>query len=72
MEGMGASLSFKMPVTKRLRKMLKVWSERVGVPIDEQRFEYNGQPVGVDDSPETLGMAPGTMASITALHASTN
>jgi hypothetical protein len=66
MEGLGASLSFKMPLTKRLRKMLKVWSERVGVPMDRQAFEYDAQPVGVDDTPESLGMVPGETAIIRA------
>ena len=66
MEGLGASLTFKMPATKRLRKMLKVWSERVGMPMDSQAFEYDGKPVGVDDTPESLQMVPGEPATIRA------
>ena len=65
-EGLGASLTFKMPVTRRLRKLLKVWGERVGVPIENQAFDFGGQPVGADDTPQLLQMHPGETAVIRA------
>ena len=70
MEGLGASLRFQAPATRRFRKMFKVWSERVGVTMDAQAFEYNGQAVSIDDTPELLQVQPGETAIIraTALH----
>jgi hypothetical protein len=56
LEGWDASLTFRQPGTKRLRKMLKVWSERQGLPVGAQVFTYRGQEVGPADTPETLGM----------------
>ena len=64
MEGFGANLSFRMPASKRLRKMLKVWSERQGLPVGAQLFMYNGQEVGPADTPESLGMVEGEIAVI--------
>ena len=66
MEGFGASLTVKTPVTRRFRKIIKVWSQRIGVPMDGQAFEYNGQAVSSGDTPESLQMQPGETVVIKA------
>ena len=62
--GLGAQLSFRMPAQKRLRKMLKVWSERVGLGVEEQAFVFGAREISVDDTPQSLGMVAGQVARV--------
>lgn len=65
MEGCGATLSFRMPASKHLRKMLKIWSERQGLEVGAQfTYRYYGREVGPLDTPESLGMVEGEIAVI--------
>lgn len=49
-------LAFRLPRTKRFRKMFKIWAEKRGVPVKDQRFMFGQVEVGQNDDPAGLEM----------------
>ncbi|KAK8793298.1 hypothetical protein WA158_004657 [Blastocystis sp. Blastoise] len=55
-DGEGSNTSFKVRKNTKMRKIFKAYSQKLGKDITNIRFMFDGNPVGDDETPLSLGM----------------
>jgi hypothetical protein len=54
----GQSVTFKLKDTMKFRKAMDHYSAKVQLPVDQLRFLFEGQRLGLDDTPATVSSSP--------------